>query len=63
MIDPATRWFERIKYKDKKAATIENLVGKTWICRYPRPKKIHMTLGMNYLVMHFKTIDSKTNTG
>ena len=37
MIEPATRWFEILKYNEKRAATISNLVEKTWLCRYPRP--------------------------
>ena len=40
MIDPETGWFEIVRYNDKQAATIANLVGKTWLCRYPRPKII-----------------------
>ena len=37
MIDPETGWFEIIQYNDKQAATIENLVYKTWLCRYALP--------------------------
>ena len=33
----ATGWFEIMKYKDKQGATIENLVEKKWLCRYPNP--------------------------
>ena len=29
MIDPTTRWFEKVQYRDKQAATIENLVEQT----------------------------------
>ena len=31
---------EILQYKDKQAATIENVVEQTWLCRYPRPKII-----------------------
>ena len=37
MIEQETRWFEIIQYKDKKSATITNLVEQMWLCRYPRP--------------------------
>ena len=36
MIDPETGWFEIVCYNGKQAATIENLVEKIWLCRYPR---------------------------
>ena len=35
MIDLATWWFEVVQYKNKKSATIANVVEKKWLCRYP----------------------------
>ena len=40
MIEPATGCFEIIRYKDKHADIISNLVEQTWLCRYPRPTTI-----------------------
>ena len=40
MIDPVTGWFEVLRYDDKRAITIANLVETTWISRYPRPIEI-----------------------
>ena len=37
MIDPTTGWFEIAQYNYKQAVTIDNLVGKSCICRCPRP--------------------------
>ena len=37
MIDPVTRWFEKVQYDDKRAISIANLVKTTWLYRYPRP--------------------------
>ena len=37
MIDPTTLWIKIIQYNEKQAATIANLVGKTWVRRYMRP--------------------------
>ena len=58
MIDPVTGWFEIVQYNDKQAATIENLVDQTWLCRYPRLKiiiyvRVNELLGRvfkNYLI-------------
>ena len=36
MVDPATGWFEIIKYKYKHADTIANLVDQTGLCIYLR---------------------------
>ena len=40
MIDPVTGWFEVVRYYDKRAITITNLVETTWLSRYPRPIEI-----------------------
>ena len=37
MIDQEIGWFEIVQYNYKEAATMANLVEKTWLCRYPRP--------------------------
>ena len=37
MIDPATGWFEIVRYNEKQDATIANLLDQTCFCRYPRP--------------------------
>ena len=36
MIDPVTGLFEVVRYDDKRAVTIANLVETTWMSRYPR---------------------------
>ena len=35
MIDPATGWFEIVKYNYKQADTIDNPVEQTWLYRHP----------------------------
>ena len=47
MIDPATRWFEILRYDDKQASAIANLLDQTWLCRYPCPTIITYTGEMN----------------
>ena len=37
MINPVTKWFEVLRYYDKRDITTANLVETTWISRYPRP--------------------------
>ena len=49
MIDLATGWFEIVSYNDKQAATIENLVGQTWLCRYPCQTIITYKSGNEFL--------------
>ena len=56
MIDPATEWSEIISYKDKQAAKIENLVYKTCLYRYPRPKIITYDYRNKFLGNALKTI-------
>ena len=31
MIDPATGWFEIVRYEDKRAITIANIIEQTWL--------------------------------
>ena len=54
MIDLETRWLEIVCYNDKQADTIENLVEKTWLCRYPRPTIITYYRGNEFLGHAFK---------
>ena len=54
MIDLETGWFEIVQYNYKQAATIENLVEKTWLCRYPHPKTIMYDRGNEFLGHAFK---------
>ena len=54
MIDPATRWFEILRYDDKQAGTIANILYQTWLCRYPRPTIIKYDRGYEFLGHAFK---------
>ena len=40
MINPVIGWFEFVRYDDKRAINIANLVGIIWLYRYPRPIEI-----------------------
>ena len=40
MVDPVPGWFEVVRYDDKIAITIANLVETTWLSRYPRSIEI-----------------------
>ena len=51
MLDPVTGWFEVLRYDDKRAITIANLVETTWLSRYPRPIEIAYDQG-KYLIGH-----------
>ena len=54
MIDPETGWFEIVWYNYKQAATIPNLVEKTWLCRYPCPTISMYDRGNEFLGHPFK---------
>ena len=54
MIDPIARWFEVVKYDDKRAITIENLIETTWLYRYPRPIEITNDQGKEFIVHEFR---------
>ena len=56
MIDPATFWFKIVQYTDKQAATIENLVEQSWLCRYETSKTITYNNGNEFLVHALKII-------
>ena len=54
MIDPATGWFEICTHDDKRAITVANLVELTWLSRYPRPSKVTMDRGKEFVGKEFK---------
>ena len=50
VIDPVIGWFEIVRYGDKKAITIANLVETKWLSRYPRPIEKCTNKDQNFLV-------------
>ena len=54
VIDPATGWFEIVKYNYKQTDTIENLGQQIWICRYMHPTIITYDRGNEFLGHAFK---------
>ena len=62
-IDPEIGWIEIVQYNNKQAATIANLVDKTWLCRYPRPTIITYNRGNYFLVHTFKNNLIETKYG
>ena len=48
MINPITRWFEVVRYDDKRAINIANLVETTWLYGYPRPIEITYDQGKEF---------------
>ena len=54
MIDPVTGWFEVIRYDDKRAILIANLVESTWLSRYPRPIEITCDQGKESIGHEFR---------
>lgn len=54
MIDPATGWFEIIRYPDKRAITIANIVEQTWLSRYPWPTLITYDRGSEFIGHEFR---------
>ena len=63
MVEPSTGWFEIIQYKDKREATIENLVENTWQCRYQSTKIITHDCGNEFLGHALKNNLIKTEYG
>ena len=49
MIVPVTGWFEIVRYDDKRAITISNLVKTTWLSRYPTPIEITYDQGKEFI--------------
>ena len=54
MIDPVTGWSEVVRYDDKRAITIANLVETMWISRYPRPIEITYDQGSEFIGHEFR---------
>ena len=54
MIDPVTGWFEIMKYNDKRAISIANLVETTWLYRYPIPIEITYDQGSEFIDHEFR---------
>ena len=54
MIKPVTGSFKIVQYNDKNEDTIENLVDKSWLCRYPMPTIITYNCGNEFLSHTFR---------
>ena len=54
MIDPVTGWFEVVRYDDKRAITIANLVETKWLYIYPRPTEITYDQGEEFIGHEFR---------
>ena len=63
MIAPATGWFKTVEiptfeleevkkgndeYIDKSSARVSQLFNNTWLCRYPRPRKVVFDNGSEF---------------
>ena len=49
MIDPVTGWLEITQYDDKRAISIANLVGNTWLTRYTITMDIMYDQGSEFI--------------
>ena len=49
-IDPVTGWFEiaEVPVNDKSSARVSQLFNYTWLCRYPRPKRVRFDNGSEF---------------
>ena len=49
-IDPVTGWFEIVEVPpdDKSSAHVSQLFNQTWLCRYPRPKRVRFDNGSEF---------------
>ena len=63
MIDPVSGWFEVVRYNDKRAITIANLVENMWLSRYPRPIKITYDQGSEFIGHEFRKSLIETEYG
>ena len=54
MINPVIGWFEIVRYDDKRAITIANLVKTTRLSRYPRPIGITYDQGKYFIGHKFR---------
>ena len=51
MIDPATGWFEITEVPGtKRTDVVSNIVEQTWLSRYPRPQKVVLDRGTEFMV-------------
>ena len=51
MIDPATGWFDMASIKTKTADVIANKLEHTWLTKYPRPTKVILDRGTEFMRM------------
>src|SRR6476620_7480191 len=58
MIDPASGWFERHPYADKRAVTIVNVVEQQWFSQYPWPTQLVYNRDYKFLGHKFHKIIS-----
>ena len=49
MIDPATGWFDMASIKTKTADVIANKLEHTWLTKYPRPTKVILDRGTEFM--------------
>ena len=54
MINPITGWFEIVRYYDKTAISIADLVENTCLSRYPRPIEITYNQGSEFIGHEFR---------
>ena len=49
MIDPDTGWFDMVSIKTKTADVIANKLEHTWLTKYPRPTKVILDRGTEFM--------------
>ena len=54
MIGTIIGWFQVLRYDDKRAITITNLVETTWLSTYPRPIETTYYQGKVFIVHEFR---------
>ena len=54
MIDPVTGWIEIMKYDEKRAISITNLVENTWLNIYTRPMEIEYEQESEFIGHEFR---------
>ena len=63
MINPVTGWCEVVRYDDKMAIIIVNLVETKWLYRYPRPIDITYDQGKEFIGHEFRIPPIETEYG
>jgi hypothetical protein len=58
MIDPATGWLEIKELTNKEAITTANLVGQTWLTRYPIPQILTYDRGTEFMAEFAEMIEN-----